>query len=110
MPTIKEIRIQAADGKVVDADRDVHVTTQVGKGGPDFVKWTIIGGGVGISFTVRFTTPSNDPFSAPPAVNIPVPNAGSAQRQIGGQPGNYKYSVFNSAGVETDDPKVIIDS
>jgi hypothetical protein len=105
-PPIREIRIQANDGKVVDADRDMTVTTRPGKGGPDKVKWVIVGGGG--TFEVRFANASNDPFSAP--ITIAVPAGGSADQTVNGQPGTYKYSVFDNTGEMTDDPNIIIKS
>ncbi len=38
---MKTIRIGQSDGKVVFADKDVHVYTRPGMGGPDQVKWVI---------------------------------------------------------------------
>ena len=113
MPNRKEIRILDADGKIVDADQDVHVTTRPEKDGPDEVKWRVfkIGAGPGSDFKIGFGS-AVDPFSMT-LIDVPF-GAGSALKTVTGVPGTYKYRVFrvqaNGSLVETDDPNIIIKS
>jgi hypothetical protein len=105
---LKEIRIQA-DGRIVDADREIHTTRVAGNDGPDRVQWRLVPGATG-SFTVRF---DSSPFQfGPESINVPP----GGPRTVTESPRTYKYKVYrnNAAGnpVEppTDDPDVIIDS
>ena len=98
---LKHIRIQA-NGTVVDADRNTHVTRQSANDGPDRVQWLRVPGNTG-TFTVRF---ASSPFTSG-AQDINVPGAPNTASQA---TATYKYSVLDDSGTVKDDPNVIIES
>lgn len=103
---LKQIRI-GTDGRIVDADRRVHTTKDMSKGGPDQVQWIAPGAG---RYTIRFHDLAGSPFAAgySPANphNIPIPQGAPLPVTQGA--GTYKYDVISN-GTATDDPDVIIE-
>jgi hypothetical protein len=98
---VKHIRIDGG-GRIVDADRRVHVTKR-GSDGADRVQWLAPGGGG--NYEIDFNYLAGSPFqNGKQRISLPSPPLVVTQA-----PGNYKYDVLKDGAV-TDDPDVIIDS
>jgi len=97
---LKQIRIDL-NGRIVNADRETHVTPSNAADGPDQVQWLRVKANTG-TYTIRF---ASSPFQAG-AQTITVPP--SNPQTVTQASGSYKYDVLNSSGNVTDDPHVII--
>ena len=104
----KEIRIKGSTGYVVDADRTIHTTKAKSNGGPDGVRWKIVGKGG--PFTIHFVHSPFDSAAGAQDISVSKITGASFTRTVAAPVDDYKYSVFDSKGNETDDPNVIIDS
>jgi hypothetical protein len=113
---VKLVRIDA-NGRVVDGDRRIHVTSngpnipaQAGHagdaGGPDQVKRLRVGNG---QWEIHFRYDEGSPFTARGPFDVPGPPATVS----GNAEGTFKYDVrakgANPTDPPTDDPDVIVD-
>jgi hypothetical protein len=105
----KEIRINGSTGQVLDPERTLRVTREKSEGGPDTVRWLVVGKKSRAPFRVHF---AHTPFygsTAPPPEDVGVPGgSASATRKVAAPVGTYKYSVYDRLNVKTDDPSIII--
>jgi hypothetical protein len=108
MPVQKQVRINPA-GRIVDPDRQIHVSQEDGGGAGHKVEFRHVGTGVpSQGHTIAFV--GSSPFTGAATFDVGATNKVQKDVDRDKLPGVYKYRVLDKAtGDETDDPDVIVD-